>query len=136
MTLEDNKKLVRRGWEEVAGKGNLALADELYAADLVYHGADGDITGVQTIKDLTTMYRTAFLDLHIHVEEVIAEGDRAVCRVVAHGTNTGEFMGAPATGKSAEMVIINIVRIQDGKVAEEWEVFDRLGLMEQLGLAG
>jgi len=67
---------------------------------------------------------------------VIAEGDRAVCRVVAHGTNTGEFMGAPATGKSAEIAIINIVRIQDGKIAEEWEVFDRLSLMEQLGLAG
>jgi len=60
MALEDNKKLVRRGWEEVAGKGNLALADERYAADFVYHGADGDTTGVQTIKDLTTMYRTAF----------------------------------------------------------------------------
>jgi steroid delta-isomerase-like uncharacterized protein len=87
------------------------------------------------VKEFFGMYFAAFPDLHMQVEDVVASGDKVVARVRATGTNTGAFMGMPATGKSADVQLIDIIRFgDDGLAREHWGVFDALGMMQQLGL--
>ena len=130
---EENKALARRSWELLE---NLDLIEEVYAADLVWHEPDQDIQGLEEAKQFVTMYKTAFPDLHATVEDVIAEGDKVVTRVTVRGTHQGEIeeFGAP-TGKQVEIKDITIHRIEDGKIVEEWERYDNLSVMQQLGLA-
>ena len=81
------------------------------------------------------MMLAAFPDMRMAVEDVIASGDKAVARVTVTGTNTGEFMGMPATGKSAAVKLIDITRFgDDGLAREHWGVVDQLALMQQLGV--
>jgi predicted ester cyclase len=80
------------------------------------------------------MFRGAFPDLHLHIEDEIAEGDLLTTRWAGHGTHQGELMGIPATGKEVTVGGINISRIADGKIMERWEEFDMMGMMVQLGV--
>lgn len=130
---EENKALARRSWELLE---NLDLMEEVYAADLVWHEPDQEIQGLKEARQFVTMYKTAFPDLHATVEDVIAEGDKVVTRVTVRGTHQGEIeeFGAP-TGKRVEIKDITIHRIEDGKIVEEWERYDNLSVMQQLGLA-
>jgi predicted ester cyclase len=77
---------------------------------------------------------TAFPDLHIMVEDMIAEGDKVVVRMTMHGTQRGAFGSIPPTGKQVMVSTIDIVRIVGGQIAEEWGIDDRLGMLQQLGL--
>lgn len=79
------------------------------------------------------MIRAAFPDLHVTVEDMVAEGDKVVARVTMSGTHKGEFMGIAPTGKQITVGIIEILRIAGGKVVEHWNVVDSLGMMQQLG---
>ena len=130
---EENKTLARRSWELLE---NLDLIEELYAADLVWHEPDQEIQGLEQAKQFVTGYKTAFPDLHATVEDVIAEGDKVVTRVTVRGTHQGEIeeFGVP-TGKQVEIKDITIHRIENGKIVEEWERYDNLSVMQQLGLA-
>jgi predicted ester cyclase len=80
------------------------------------------------------MYRTAFPDLRISIDEQIVEGETVVTRWTATGTNEGELMGMAATGKQATTAGINIDRVAGGKLVEGWGLFDQLGLLQQLGV--
>jgi len=80
------------------------------------------------------MYRNSFPDIRFTVDEQIAEGDKVVTRWTAHGTNTGELLGMPATGKSSTVTGIVVDRIVNGKIAESWPIFDQFGMMQQLGI--
>lgn len=136
MGSEDNKAIVRRFLEEVINKGNLALVDELVAADLVDHAAPPGMEGNRDgLKAFFTTFRGAFPDLHYTVDDVIAEGDRVVQRTTAHGTMKGDFAGMPASGKSASWSEVHITRLSNGKLAEHWAVIDQLGMLQQLGFA-
>ena len=129
---EENKALARRSWEIVA---NPDLIDEVYAADLVWHEPDQDIQGLEEAKQFLGMYKTAFPDLHATVEDVIAEGEKVVTRVTVRGTHQGEIEEfGPPTGKQVEIKDITIHRIEGGKIVEEWERYDNLSVMQQLGL--
>jgi steroid delta-isomerase-like uncharacterized protein len=134
MSVEANKALVVRGWES-AGSGDLDGLAEMYTADVLYHGAAGEeIRGREAVVEMIGGYLTAFPDMTIRVEDVIGEGDRVFSRVRVTGTNTGELMGMPATGKPVDIRwMFNAARFEDGKVAEEWEIFDRMDMMTQLG---
>ncbi len=130
---EENKDLARRSWELL---GNLDILDEVYATDLVWHEPDQDIQGLEEARQFVKMYKTAFPDLNATVEDVIAEGDRVVTRYTVRGTHQGgieEF--GPPTGKQVEIKGITIHRIADGKIVEEWERYDNLSVLQQLGLA-
>jgi steroid delta-isomerase-like uncharacterized protein len=130
---EDNKALVRHSWEIV---DDLALLDEVYAADLVWHEPDQDIQGHEEARQLATMYKTAFPDMNVSVEDEIAEGDKVVTRWTIRGTHQGEIEEfGPPTGKQIEIKGITIHRIEDGKIVEEWERYDNLSVLQQLGLA-
>jgi predicted ester cyclase len=86
-------------------------------------------------KGFIAMFRAAFPDLHYIVEDTIAEGDKVVSRATAHGTMTGDFMGMPASGKSATWSEVHITRYEGGKAVEHWAVVDQLGILAQLGFA-
>ena len=86
------------------------------------------------VKQLFHMYRGAFPDLCMEVQDVLVSGDKAVARVRATGTHQGEFLGMPATGKSVDVQLIDITRFgDDGLAHEHWGVFDALAMMQQLG---
>ncbi len=76
----------------------------------------------------------AFPDSHWTIEDLIAEGDKVISRVVQRGTHETEWLGVPATGDKIEVGIINIFRIENGKIVQVWEQYDQLGWMMQLGI--
>ena len=134
MDIEQNKEVVRHFFEGVLNRGTLDLVDDLvtpdYAVTVVGFPGPMDREGH---KGMVAGLRAAFPDWEETVEELVAEGDRVVARVVGRGTQRGEFMGVPATGRKVEVVSVNIDRIVDGRIAERWLLPDTLGLLQQLG---
>lgn len=131
---QENKALVRRAIEEVYNQGNLAIVDELVASDFVMHSASDEIHGPAGAKQFVTMLREAFPDLHVTIEDQIADGDKVVTRWSSEGTHLGEFQGIPPTGKHGMMTGIDIDRVGGGKIVECWVNEDDLGLLQQLGV--
>jgi steroid delta-isomerase-like uncharacterized protein len=109
---------------------------ELLADDFVEHEtAAGLEPTTEGVGQFFTAYIAAFPDLHFEAEDIIASGDKVVARLRCTGTNTGDFMGMPATGKSVDIEGIDIIRFEDDGLAHEhWGVFDALGMMQQLGV--
>jgi steroid delta-isomerase-like uncharacterized protein len=129
---EENKALARRAWESV---DNPDLFDEIYAPDVVWHEPDQEIRGLEQAKQFVTTYKTAFPDLNVTVEDQIAEGDKVVTRVTIRGTHQGETEEfGPPTGRQIEGDGVTISRIEGGKIVEEWDAYDNLTLLKQLGL--
>jgi len=136
MSAEENRALVQRFYAEVWNKGNLDVVPDLLSSDFVDHAAPpGFPPGLEGAKQVFMMYRGAFPDFRLSVEDVIAEGDKVVTRWVTQGTHQGELMGIPPTGKRATVTGIDMFRVAGGKIAEHWGEFDMLGLMQQLGIA-
>jgi steroid delta-isomerase-like uncharacterized protein len=135
MSTEENKAIVRRVNDEVWSAGHLDVIDELIADDFVATvvGAPEQIRGPQGFREFVGLYRKAFPDLRITIDEEVAEGETVVTRWTAIGTNEGELMGMPATGKQATTAGININRISGGRLVEGWGLFDQLGLLQQIG---
>jgi len=137
MSTETNKAVSRRFLEEVFGKGKLNVLDEIIAKDHVNSGPGtlpGLPAGPEGAKQLVTVYRNAFPDVHFTVDEQIAEGDKVVTRWTGHGTHKGELLGIPATGKTSTVTGIAVDRIANGMIAESWGIFDQFGMMQQLGV--
>ena len=135
MSVEENKAAFRRIPEEVVNTGNLALADELFAADYVEHVAvpPGTPPGVEGFKAFFTMLRAAFPDLRYTVEAILAEDDLVAGHVTVRGTHRGEFMGIAPTGRQATWTETHVGRYENGKLVEHWGDSDDLGLLQQLG---
>ncbi len=135
MSAEENKDLARRSWELVS-QGNPDLLEEVYAADLVWHEPDQDVQGIEEAKQYFSRYLAAFPDLNTTVEDAMAEGEKVVTRWTLRGTHQGEIEEfGPPTGRQMELKGITIHRIEDGKIVEEWERYDNLSILQQLGLA-
>ena len=135
MSVEENKRIARRVFEEVWNQGKLNVADEVTDANYVSHGLGMEIPpGPAGTRQFVTIYRTAYPDTHFVVEDQIAEGDRVVTRWTAQGTHRGELMGIPPTGKRVTVTGITIDRIVGGKIVETWNNFDALGQLQQLGV--
>jgi steroid delta-isomerase-like uncharacterized protein len=133
MTVKENKALLRRYGEEVFGKGNVAVSDEILAADYVHHDP-GVPPGREGRKQLAEMHHMAWSDLDFKIEDIVAEGDQVALRWSCSATHTGEWMGIPPTGKRVTWSGIGIHRVKDGKMVESWDMVDNLGLMQQLGV--
>jgi len=135
MSADENKQLFRRFIEEVANQGKIAVVDELVTADMIEHE---EIPGIprnrEGVKQAFTLFRTAFPDLQVTIEDLIAEGDQVVGRETWRGTHRGAFMEIPPTGKQVEFAAIDIVRIANGKMVEHWGQTDMLGMLQQLGV--
>jgi len=134
--FEQNKAIFRAIPEKVVNTGNLDAADQYFAQDFVDHTTPAGLpNGLAGFKAYITRLRSAFPDLHLTVEEVVAEGETVVVRATARGTMKGDFLEMKATGKTATWTEIHIGRLADGKVVEHWATIDQLGMLQQLGLA-
>lgn len=135
MSAEENRAMVRRIVEELVNKGDLAVVDEIFASNFVNHSpATGTTPDREGIKQYIAMVRSAFPDYHNIIEDLIAEGDKVVARVMCRGTHRAEFMGIAPTGKSVAFSAVSIFHFAGGKVVEWWNNTDNLGLLQQLGM--
>jgi steroid delta-isomerase-like uncharacterized protein len=132
---EENKEKARRFLEEAFNEGNFGVVDEIVASEYVLHdpASPEEIRGPEGIKGFVQMYRSAFPDTHITVEDLIAEGDEVVTRWRGRGTHQGELFGIAPSGNQVEVTGITISRFEGGKIAEDWTNSDTLGLMQQIG---
>jgi steroid delta-isomerase-like uncharacterized protein len=136
MLGEGNKELARRFMDEVWNKGNLAFIDQVTVPNFVSHDpASPENTGggVEGVRRFAEMFRSAFPDIQMTVEDVIAEGDKVVTRWTVRATHQGELMGIPPSGNRVEVTGISIDRIEGGKFVETWSNYDTLGMMQQIG---
>jgi len=134
MSSDDNAAIARRWAEAAFIQHDLDAAARFVAPDWIGHWAGvGEEHGVEGFKRLAGAYLRAFPDLQITVHDVLTDGDKVVRRVSFTGTHQGPFLGIPPTGRAVRGEGIVILRIADGKIAEEWEMSNLLGLLQQLG---
>jgi len=134
MSVEENKAAVQRLGEEVFNKGNLDVIDELVAPSYVDHDpAPGQEPDREGMKQFVSMFRSAFPDLQIAPEEIVAEGEYIAFNYTINGTHQGEFMGIEPTGNQVSVKAMEMVRIAGGQMVERWGITDQMGLLDQLG---
>jgi steroid delta-isomerase-like uncharacterized protein len=134
---ERNKEVIRRALLEAWGGGNLDVLDELVAEDYVGHeGSQPEpVRGRAALKALMASFREAIPDLTYEIEDQLAEGEKVATKWRGSGTQSGELLGVPATGRRVSFGGISIERVVDGRVVEDWSYWDVAGLMRQLGAA-
>jgi steroid delta-isomerase-like uncharacterized protein len=131
---EDNKALARDSWEIVNQK-NPDLIDEFYAPNFVWHEPDRDIQGSEEARQFVSNFFEAFPDINVTIEDELAEGDQVVTRWTIRGTHQGETEEfGPPTERQMELEGITIHRFEGDKIVEEWERYDNLSALQQLGL--
>ena len=130
----ENEALARRFFEEFCNQRNGGIAEEIISADYVAHGPQAPpAEGPDGVAARVAVYQDA-LDGHWDVQQVFSAGeDHVVVRWIGRGTHNAELMGVAATGATIEVDAITIFRIADGKISEEWTVWDALGLLQQVG---
>jgi steroid delta-isomerase-like uncharacterized protein len=134
MSTEANKSTFRRIADELINNKDYDIIEELFAPDFVEHEEiPGLDPGRQGLRQAFQMFHTAFPDLQVTIQDILADGDKVVAREQWTGTHQGEFMGMPATGKQVAFNVIDIVRFAEGKLVEHWAVSDMLALLTQLG---
>jgi predicted ester cyclase len=128
---ERNKTASRRFLDEVWNKGNIDFIDEALDANYVNHSAPPGLSSDREgFKQFVNLYRGAFPDVQMTVEDIIAEGDTVVTRFTSRGTHDGDFMGA---GKKVTVTGITIIRYAGDKAVEAWSEFDQAGMLMQIG---
>ena len=139
MSVEENKRLVRRYYEDAPH--NPEACDEIFASSFQFHAiVHADLTpqvvesDPQSEKAFYEQRKRVWGGWGIAIEEMIAEKDRVVVRWSSRGTHLGEVHGLPPTGREVTNSGVNIFRIEAGKIAEVWDIFDRLWLWQQLGV--
>lgn len=130
---EANKALVRQWFDEVWNKGRADAIDEMLPPEAVVHGLGDDLRGPDAFKPFHTIYRAAFPDMQITIDDLIAEGDRVAFRWSAVATHRGPLMGVLATGHRVRFTGMGILRIVDGKLIEGWNNFDQFTMLQQMG---
>jgi steroid delta-isomerase-like uncharacterized protein len=131
---EQNKQIARRFIDAFAA-GDTATLEQIVADQLVDHKpAPGQGPGRAGLVDVVAMYRLAFPDMTISIENQVAEGDFVVVNGIVNGTNTGALMGMPATGKRTSFAYMDMYRIVNGRITDVWHVEDIAGMLQQLGL--
>ena len=138
MSDDANREFIERYFDEVTNKGDLDLADELFAPDYIHHDpANPDPKGVVGVEDVKRHLKElidAFPDMQFTVDDVISQGDDVVARWTATLTHTGDYFGIPPTNKSATITGMNTWRLEDGVAVEGWVNRDDLQLLQQLGV--
>lgn len=135
--LDSKKGLVRYTNDQVWNQANLAVIDELFAPAFVRHFLpDGsEVRGIDSFREHVRRHREAFPDWKEEIQHIVAEGDLVVLHFVSTGTNTGSWRGSPATGRRIRIDEMSILRIEDGKIAEQWLLPDIFSMEQQLARA-
>ncbi len=131
-----NRENILRFYEEGWNQNNHSVYEEFVHPNFIDHQAiPGMPEGREGFKSLQVIFKGAFPDLHMTVDDVIAETNKVACRWTGTGTQTGELFGIPATGKSVKVTATVIYKVDDdGKWTEGWINRDDLGMMQQLGV--
>ena len=130
----ENKRLARRIFEELGNRGNMAVIPELVGSEFVNHQLDGhEVRGPEGMRRVVGEFRTAFPDVHVTVDDQIAEGDIVVTRWTAAGTHRGPLGEVAPTGKRVKFSGISMMRFDNVRLIEEWELADQFGLLQQVG---
>ncbi|HMM41154.1 MAG TPA: ester cyclase [Thermomicrobiales bacterium] len=132
MSVETNMALVRRFFEEVVNARRLDMLREITAPDYINHNLATPNPGVEGMRQVIEMFVAGFPDLRVTLHDVIAEGDRVCTRGTMSGTQQGQFLDMEPTGRPISVEYIDIWRVEDGKLAENWVQIDLLGLKQQL----
>ncbi len=128
-----NKDLARRSFE-IGMTGDLAQLDQVYAQDVIYHGPDGELRGLDAVRETIAGYRNALSDMTVTILDQVADGDSVVTRLQPSGTFTGPMGDIQPTGETVTLdLTLSLMHIKGGRIAEEWEVFDRMEMMQKLG---
>ena len=130
---EENKALARKFFR-MFEMGDPGMADDIVAADYYNHDAPDPNIGSEGLKAAVTMFKNALPDAQFKIAFQLAEGDKVVTRYTWSGTHQGEYYGIPATGKQVNWTSTATFRIAGGKIRETWLNYDRLGMMQQLGV--
>ncbi len=129
----ENETLARRFFEELCNGRQGEVADEIIAPEYVSHGPQAPpAEGPDGVRARISVYQDA-LEGYWDIQEIHAAGDRVIVRWIGRGTHTGELMGVPPTGATIAVDAITVFRISGAKIAEEWTVWDALGLLQQVG---
>jgi steroid delta-isomerase-like uncharacterized protein len=133
---EHNKAIVRRLFAELWNTGNLSMADQIFAPTYEHHDSSTPDfgRGPDSEKKRASLYRNAFPDMHLTIEDVIAEGETVMTRWSCQGTHKGDLNGIAPTGKRITINGVTIARVSAGKIVEGFVNWDALGLMQQLGV--
>jgi predicted ester cyclase len=134
MSVEENKGLIRRYFEEIDELGDESVLDRYLAADFVDHSpSPGCTPDLEGMKAAFRMFASGSPGTH-RIDDMVAEGDKVVVRVTGQGVHSGELFGIPATHREFTASGITIFRIAGGKIAERWVEIDMLGALQQLGV--
>jgi len=133
---EQNKAAMRRMYEEVWNQGNFETFEELISPDYKGHipTPPDAPSGREGLRWLIQAYRAGFPDIHVDVDDQMAEGNKVLTRISIQGTHKGQFMNIPPSGIKVKVTALVVTRFVDGKNVEGWAELDRFGLMQQLGL--
>jgi steroid delta-isomerase-like uncharacterized protein len=134
MSTPSDSRLIHRLFEDVINRRNVAAADSYIHPDYVNHDFPSPAPGAEGFKAVVGFFLEAFPDMTVNVEDEFGTGDQIASRGRFTGTHRGNFMGVPATGKTVNISYVDIWRLEDGKLRENWVQMDLLGLMQQLGV--
>lgn len=136
MSADDSKRIARQFYERVINKADFVLGSQILASNFWDHGDPPDTPkGIEGLRQFLTMLATAFPDIRVEIEDMIADGDRVAVRLKVSGTHKGMLLGKiPPSGSHAVWTGMDFLRISEGKIVERWGVRDLLGLMKQLGV--
>jgi steroid delta-isomerase-like uncharacterized protein len=130
---EDHKTIIEN-WINAWNTHDLGAAKEVLAHEYVRHDANlPDVVGSEAQLEFLAGIFSAFPELHFQTEQLIAENDLVVARLIVQGTHRGEFMGVAATGRQVKFQAVDIYRLGGNKIVEQWVIMDALGLLQQLG---
>lgn len=133
---DEQEAIVRRSIDEVWNGGRLEVVDEILADDYVRHESTLPrvVRGRDELKATVRLYRDAFPDLNVVIEDMVSTGDLVTTRWRASGTHRGELTGLSPTGRRAEVTGLNLARIRDGRIHEEWQEWNEAAMLRQLGV--
>jgi len=133
--VEANIKAYSHTWDEIMNKGKLDLFnDSNFTKDVVMHASPTDIVGIDSSRAYYANYLSGFSNISFTIKDIFGQGEKLVKHWNFKGTHTGNFFGIPATGKSVSLDGVTLVRMSNGKIAEERDFFDNMDFMTQLGL--
>ena len=131
---ELNKGIIEQYWDGKWNQRSPAILDELLSPEVFYRSPSMQMNGLDEYKHVYGIFTSAFHDSELTVDDIIADGDKVMTRVTLRCTHDGELDGIPPTGRSLTVSAFTVFRLQDGKIIEENELLDELGMMHQLGM--
>jgi predicted ester cyclase len=135
VSIEESKQLIRRFYAEVVGAADYSNLDSFVAADYVVHNAAEESSrGPDVVRTHLEAIRMTLPDFTVQLEDIFAEGDHVITRVMERGTHLGEWMCIKPTGREVRLRGINIDRVDRGRIAEHWGEADTIGMLAQMGV--